>query len=86
MIRNVLAAGLALALCACSDPVAPDKEQPPEPKAAASPSGDVRLAAAIEAPLDRARDAQATVDAAHAARDAATDAATGANGADAAAP
>lgn len=69
MIRNVLLPGLVLALCACSDPVAPDREQLPEPKAAAgSASGDSRLAAAIDAPLDRARDAQAAVDAAAIAR------------------
>lgn len=69
MTRNVLAAGLALALCACSDPVAPDREKPPEPKAATAAtaeaaSADGALAASIQVPLDRARGAQATVDAA----------------------
>jgi PBP1b-binding outer membrane lipoprotein LpoB len=40
MARIVLPACLALLLAACSDPGAPDKEQPPEPQASAAADGD----------------------------------------------
>jgi hypothetical protein len=39
MVRPVLPLGLALLLAACTEPNAPDKEQPPEPQAAISPRG-----------------------------------------------
>lgn len=62
MVRYVLPA-LVLALAACSDPPTPDKEQPPEPKAAAQAREHDDVARAVQRPLDRAREAQAAVDA-----------------------
>ncbi|TCZ80489.1 hypothetical protein [Lysobacter sp. N42] len=68
---------LLLAVAACSRPQAPDKEQPPEPKASAVADAGRRddLARAVREPLDRARDAQAALDAAADARRAAVEAA-----------
>lgn len=81
MVRIALPACLALLLVACSEPRAPDREQPPEPQAARR--DDLRRA--IDRPLDRARQAQAGVDAAATAQRAAIDAAErGADAADAA--
>jgi PBP1b-binding outer membrane lipoprotein LpoB len=69
MVRSAFLAGfVALALCACSDPTAPDKEQPPEPKAAADAAKHDDLARAVQEPMDRARDVQATLDASAASR------------------
>lgn len=76
MTRWILSA-LLLALAACSRPQAPDKEQPPEPKASAGAAAARHddLARAVREPLDRARDAQAALDAAADARRAAVEAA-----------
>lgn len=63
MVRPVLLASLAFALAACSEPKAPDKEQPPEPQAAHAASRTGDLARAVQRPIHRARQAQAAIDA-----------------------
>lgn len=70
MIRPTVSAAL-LVLAACSRPTAPDTDKPVEPQSAAR-ADDLRRA--IDAPLDRARSAQAALDAASAARLQAADA------------
>lgn len=74
MVRIALPACLAVLLAACSEPRAPDREQPPEPQAARHDD----LKRAIDRPLDRARQAQAAIDAAADAQREAIDAAEGA--------
>lgn len=61
-----------LVLAACSRPEAPDKERPLEPQSTAR-HDDLRRA--IDAPQQRARDAQGAVDAAARNQDAAIEAA-----------
>ena len=72
MRLSLLAACLLLA--ACSRPQAPDKDRPVEPQAAVRHDD---LKRAIDAPLDRAKGAQAAVDAAAKSQDAAIEAAEG---------
>ena len=61
MVRLLPCCALLL-VAACSKPHPPEKERPPEPQAA--------LAHAIQAPIDKARSVQETVDEAAAERDA----------------
>jgi len=61
MTRVPAVAALLVLLSACSEPEVPERDKPVEPQAAAR-HDDLRRA--IDAPLDRARNAQATVDAA----------------------
>lgn len=84
MTRSACALLFALALCACSKPAAPDREQPPEPQASAPATATP--AAVATAPLDRAKGVPATLDAAHGQRDAALDASSGAESQGTAAP
>lgn len=63
-----------LLLAACSRPEAPDKERPVEPQAAVRHDD---LKRAIDAPLQRAKGAQAAIDAAAKSQDAAIEAAEG---------
>ncbi|HZX79515.1 MAG TPA: hypothetical protein VFE72_00995 [Lysobacter sp.] len=65
MIRVTAAAAFLVALTACSAPEAPERDTPVEPQAAAR-HDDLRRT--IDAPLERARGAQAAVDAAAASR------------------
>jgi len=69
MIRALTVIAAAGLLVACSRPEMPDKDKPVEPQAQA-------LKRSIDAPLARARAAQAAVDAAAKAQDAAIDAAS----------
>ena len=63
---------IATLLAACSKPAAPDTERPPEPQAA-----NAGLREAIQAPIDRARQADADVQDAAEAQRAAIEAAGG---------
>ena len=67
---RILALAACLVLAACSRPGMPDKDRPVEPQSGARQD---HLRRAIDAPLDRARSAQAAVDAAAKTRDAAID-------------
>ncbi len=71
-----LALTAALSLGACSEPEAPDKEQPPEPQA--STAGDATdMRDAIQAPIDKAKAAEQAIQDAAQAQDAAVEAAGG---------
>ena len=66
MRRSIAFAPLAtlLLLAGCSKPEPPEKERPPEPKAATEPR-HTELRDAIQAPIDRAKSVeQTTLDAA----------------------
>ena len=65
---RVPAVALLVLLAACSKPEVPERDKPVEPQAAAR-HDDLRRA--IDAPLEKARGAQAAVDAAAKAQDAA---------------
>lgn len=67
---TALLATALVVLSACSQPSAPDKDQPVEPQARADD-----LKRAIDAPLARARDAQQSIDAGAQRTQAAVDAA-----------
>jgi hypothetical protein len=58
MLRPLLCCALLL-LAACSRPQPPEKERPVEPRAAQS---DAALTQAIQAPLDKAKGVQDTLD------------------------
>ena len=72
MIRALPAVAALALLAACSKPSMPDKDRPVEPKSAAA-HDDLRRA--IDAPLQKAKGAQAAVDAAAKSQDAAIEAA-----------
>lgn len=61
MTRALSAVAALALLAACSKPAVPDKDKPVEPQATARHDD---LERAIDAPLDKARGAQASVDAA----------------------
>ena len=69
-MRPAIAAfAAALALVACTEPVPPDKQDPPEPQAQAPQATELRDA--IQAPIDKAKAVDAQVqDAAQRQRDA----------------
>jgi hypothetical protein len=67
-----LACALLAALGACGKPQPPDKEQPPEPQAQSS-----ELRAAVQQPIERARQADTDVQKAADAQRAGIDAQTG---------
>ncbi|WP_460830680.1 hypothetical protein [Lysobacter humi (ex Lee et al. 2017)] len=64
-MTRLLAFALLVALAGCSRPTAPDTDKPVEPQSATRADD---LQRAIDAPLDKARDARAALDAAAAAR------------------
>ena len=72
MPRSLVLLATLLTLCACSKPTPPDPERPVEPQAA-----DTRLRDAMQAPVDKAKAAEADVQRAAAAQRAAIDAAGG---------
>ncbi len=72
MVRLLLCCALLL-LAACSKPQPPEKERPVEPQA----RSDSGLRDAMQAPMDKARQAEAAMEVAKQARDAATEAAGG---------
>lgn len=69
MRRILLVALLSPLLTGCPRPASPDTDRPPEPQAGRS---DMRQA--IQAPMDRAKAVQATIDAAAGSQRAAIDA------------
>ena len=71
--RLSVAAALSLALAACTEPVPPDKQQPPEPQAPRS----TELRDAIHAPVHKAQAVDAQVQDAARQQQAAIDAQTG---------
>ena len=72
MSRSLVLLATLLTLCACSKPTPPDPERPVEPQAA-----DTGLRDAMQAPVDKAKAAEADVQRAAAAQRAAIDAAGG---------
>ena len=72
MSRSLVLLATLLTLCACSKPTPPDPERPVEPQAA-----DTRLRDAMQAPVDKAKAAEADVQRAAATQRAAIDAAGG---------
>lgn len=68
---------IAAALCACGKPQPPERDQPPEPQAATPAVTGSPLQETIQAPIDRAKQADAQVQAAADRQRAAIDAATG---------
>ena len=72
MPRSLVLLATLLTLCACSKPTPPDPERPVEPQAA-----DTGLRDAMQAPVDKAKAAEADVQRAAAAQRAAIDAAGG---------
>jgi hypothetical protein len=72
MVRLLLCCAL-LALAACSKPQPPEKDRPVEPQAQAH----TEPRDAMQAPIDKARQAEADVEQAQDARDAALEAAGG---------
>lgn len=73
MVRLLLCCAL-LVLAACSKPEPPEKERPPEPRAAET---HTELRDAIKAPLDKAKDVEDQVQQGKEAQDAAIEAAGG---------
>ena len=72
MSRSLVLLATLLTLCACSKPTPPDPERPVEPQAA-----DTGLRDAMQAPVDKAKAAEADVQRAAAAQRAAIEAAGG---------
>ena len=73
VLRLFALLSLSLALSACSKPAKPEKERPPEPKAAEA----TELRDMIQKPIDRAKAVEPQVLDAKAQQDAAIDAQTG---------